>query len=79
MLPYWAHGFHVRSAAFKSEENIEAALTQYQAFGFPLEGISLPAGALQGYHNFNFTNLAKNVSNKFPSESMIYPFTYLVP
>jgi len=29
MLPLWAHGFHVRSGAFKSEENIIAALTRY--------------------------------------------------
>jgi alpha-glucosidase len=36
MLPYWAHGFHVRTAAFKNEEMIKEALNQYQAFGFPL-------------------------------------------
>ncbi len=32
-----------------------------------------------GYYNFNFTDLAKNVSAAFPNATMVYPFTYLVP
>lgn len=79
MLPYWAHGFHVRTAAFKSEETIKEALTQYQALGFPLQGISLTEDALQGSYNFNFSELAKNVTADFPNATMVYPFTYLVP
>lgn len=48
MLPYWAHGFHVRTAAFKNEANIKEALAQYQAYGFPLQGISLTEDTLMG-------------------------------
>lgn len=32
-----------------------------------------------GQYNFNFKELAKNVSSAFPNATMVYPFTYLVP
>jgi hypothetical protein len=39
----------------------------------------LTEDALQGSYNFNFSELAKNVSIDFPNVTMVYPFTYLVP
>ena len=58
MLPYWAHGFHVRSPAFNESDNIAQAIDAYAANGFPLQGISLPEEALGAHYNFKFSALA---------------------
>ena len=78
LLPYWAHGFFVRSPAFANASVTQEVINKYAEYGFPLQGVSLSEEALNGYYNFNFKDIAKQLSQANPNISMFLPFSYMV-